>query len=332
MFKWIEDRYKGSVSQSKTFIDHLISSSENDIKEYKVSIPISFLFIQAPFIIGKVTFEFFAIDFFDELEAHLKTFNQNDNTEGFKKFRKKYQGVVFASTSIIAEQEKAVELAIQETEKALMVLRLLSPTTYIPQIPSYFGRMGFTHVPISHCFIFADKFPIVKESVAVKSDFNLKVNSEDLNMMKLGGLDYLSQLISKSDPNEFERLLLNSISIFTKGIVSSDLQDKFVFSLASIETLLLADSSEPIQHSVGLRLAFGASRSREERKQIIQLVKRAYTIRSSYLHHGKASSDMGVLTGLQHTIVTALRNIMMNSSRFSNQAQLIDFIENMILS
>jgi hypothetical protein len=332
IFKWFEERYKGSVPQSQSVTEYLSLKAESDIKEHRIGIPLSFIAIQEPFSVGKVTFDFYTKEFFDRLENAMREKNPNIDQEGLNKFRKKYQGVVFSNITVCAEQERCIETAVEETEKALMILRFFSPTTFWPEIPSYFGRMGHVNVPTGHYFIFENESPTIVERVEEKDDFRHKIDSEDLEMLRAGGLDTLSQLVTQQNHTDLEKLLLNSISLFTRSIVSRDHQDKIVFCLASLETLLLKNSTEPIQHSIGLRLAFITSDSLEARKKTIALVRDAYEIRSSYLHHGKRKEDFLMLTELQHTILSALTNVMLNRSKFSNQAQLLEYIENMILT
>ena len=331
-FKWFEERYKGSVEQSGALPEYLISRAEEDIKDRKIAIPLSYVVIQNPFSIGKVRLEFYTKEFFDELEQGLLANNAKVDPEGMKRLRKKYQGTVFATMNVCAEQERCIEIATEETDNVLLVLRFLSPTTFLPEIPSYFGRMGQATVPVSHCFIFEGKLPTIQEQIDEMVDFRLTLDEQQLSVIRTAGLEMLIDLVTKEKPNDLENLLLKSISLFAKGTTLRDHQDKVVFSLASIETLLLMNSAEPIQHSVGLRLAFLASNKAQDRKRMRSLIRSAYDIRSSYLHHGRRKEDIQLLTELQHTIWTALRNVMLNRSRFVNQAQLIDFIEDMIVS
>jgi hypothetical protein len=332
VFVWFEQRYKGLIPQSQGFVEYLCNKSEKDVGIRRVGIPISYFVIQEAFSVGNATFDFYSKTFFDEIELTFKEKNPNANKDDLKRFRKKYQGIVFANLTVCGEPEKCMDVAIEETEKALMILRFLSPTAVLPQIPSYVGRMGYTHVPISNYFVFEDKFPIIHEQVDEKADFTLTIGSDQLKMMKTAGLDLLSQLIIKDNPNDLEKLLLNSISLFAKGIGLRDERDKLVFCLASIETLLLKNSSEPIQHSVGLRLAFITAQSLQDRKKILSLVRHAYELRSSYLHHGKKRTDILVLTELQQTIFSGLRAVLYRCSKFSNQTQLIEYIEDIILT
>lgn len=158
-FKWFKDRYTGIIDNSSKYVSYLLEKAENSIQEVKVSIPISFLIIEKPFKVGNVIFEYFPKKFFDEFSEkieenakHQKDYDEHRFKEGIIKIRKKYQGIVFSSITNTAEKKRCLEIAIEETEKALMILRFFSPTAFIPEIPSYFGRMGQTDIPKDHDF------------------------------------------------------------------------------------------------------------------------------------------------------------------------------------
>jgi hypothetical protein len=192
--------------------------------------------------------------------------------------------------------------------------------------------MGHAHIPVSHYFVFEDAWPKVLTQAEEKADFRLTIDANFLRLMNAAGLSVWGELLAKSELSELEQLLLNSISLFSKSIASSNFQDKIVFALASIETILLKNSTEPIQHFVGLRLAFVTAPALEPRKRIIKVIRAAYQIRSSYLHHGKVTEDHQLLAELLRTIWSAFRLILLNRAEYSTHAEFLDFVENMILS
>ena len=338
-FDWFEKKYKGLLSADNDFVEFIVEEAEKSIKEYKVSIPISFISIQETFKIGKITFEYFRKEFFDKYINKKKSIAQesdNFNPNNFnifeRNFRKKYQGVVFASMSLEAEKRKCIEIAKSETEKGIMVLRFFSPSTFIPKIPCYFGIMGQRELPRSHVFIFRNKIPEVHESILESRKYNWHISRKKFEELKELGIEIASELIIKTNPSEFEKLILNSMSLFGRSLTFNNYQDKIVYSLVSIETFLLQTQSEPIQSSVGLRLAFIAESNREKRKDVKNLIKRAYKIRSSYIHHGRIGEDWQILENLQHLIWTAIRNALILKDRFKTQKEFLDHIEDLILT
>jgi len=338
-FEWFENRYKGLLHEDIDLVEFLLQKAEKAIKRTKISIPISFLSIEKPFEIGNITFEYFRTEFFDRYINYTKSKAQKSdsfNLDNFKiferNFRKKYQGAVFSSISLEAEQRKCVETARSETEKALMVLRFFSPSTFLPQIPCYFGIMGQTDIPKNHVFIFENEIPLIREEIEEMRMHIWSISHREFEKLRKLGIEIPSDLIIKQNPSEFETLILNSMSLFGRSLTSDNYQDKIVYSLVSIETLLLQNQSEPIQSNVGLRLSFLTESKSEKRKDVKDLINRAYKTRSSYIHHGKIGENWEILEKLQHLIWTAIRNALISKDRFKTQNDFLDYIENLILT
>lgn len=337
LFGWLEKRYKDEITLTRKFSEYLIEKATEEIKERKVSIPIAFLSIERSFKLGRVIFEYIPDVLFDEIERQIrtKTGNAEGINEGLKQIRKRYQGLVYSSVTVSAEIQKCIEIAKEETEKALMVLRLYCPTVFVPTIPSYFAPVGKVGLPASYLLMFEEKtiLPNLKEQIDERRSPVCFFSEEDLTMFKMKcGFDDASELIVKENPTKLEDLLLLCLSLFARGIKSTEFQDRVVFMLVVTETLLLKNTSEPIQASVSQRMAFLTAFAVKERKEIIDIVKEAYKYRSSYLHHGNKKDDFELLQKLQHIVWTGLTNVLKTRDRFSSQDELLGFIEDKILS
>lgn len=337
-FDWFKDKYTGAINETEKYIPYLLDKAKSSIKKTKVSIPIPNITIEKPFYIGKVKFEYFTKSFFDEFAAEIEKnalehkVDEHIIDEGIKKLRKKYQGLVFSSIQIEAEKKRSIEIAVEETDKALMILRFFSPTTFIPEIPSYLGRMGQIDIPKDYILIFQNKFPEIIEKSSETRETNWPLHEKELKLFYNIGLKEASDLLIKNDCSELEKVLINSIFLFSRAITSRDFHDKLVFILVSVETLLLQNSNEPIQINIGQRLAFLTSQTSEDRKRVMELVRKAYALRSSFIHHGISKTELKLLRDIQHIAWTALRNVLLCLDKFENQKSLIDFIQELILS
>lgn len=338
-FEWFEKQYKGVLPRDVEFIDFLTEKAKGAITCYKVCIPISFISIEKPFKIGNIKFEYFGKGFFDDYISHTKEkaqesqeFNDNSFRIFEMRFRKRYQGVVFASITIEAEKQRCIELAKAETEKALMVLRFFSPSAFLPGLPCYFGIMGQTDLPKRYVFIFKNHIPEIQEGIDERKRYTWPISSYEISEFERLGLKDASNLISKESINELESLILNSMTLFGRALISRQCQDKIVYALVSAETLLIQNQSEPIQSNVGLRLAFLTQKDAEKRKSVKELINGAYKLRSSYIHHGRTSEDWDLLQNLQHTIWDAIKNILMSKQHFVTQKDFIVYLEKLILT
>ena len=333
-FLWFKQKYYGEIDVNLNFIDFLRTESKKDIIERKVCIPIDNISIQEPFEIGNIRFDFFKKEQFDEIEREwAKSKDRKDSSTPIKKFRKEYQGKVYAEFILEAEEKKCIELANQETEKAIMVLSCYSGTVFFPEIPSYFGRLGKKNIPISHSLIFeGNKLSHINQNVEIQGVFEWPIKNELIVGLKRDGLDKASQLLKKKELSNLEMILLNAFYLFSRCVFSDNFHDKLVYALVTLETLLLQNTSEPIQSNVGLRLAFLTANNSEKRKTIKKLINDAYSLRSSFIHHGKQKENYELLKEVQLLVYLAIRNILFNLNKYKTQKELLSSIENAILS
>ncbi len=332
-FEWLEKRYKKEFESE--FIEYFIQRADEEVKDRKISILINFLIIERSFKIGKITFEFLTEKFFDDWEEDFKKDTKISAKIGsnfFKELRKRYQGKVYASIKVKGDKETCKRIAKEETEIALMSLRFFSPTVFIPEVPSYFGIKGKTSVPSMDFLIFEGQFPNIEYGLEENRIFDFRLDKVLFNKMKKMGLDNLSDLLLKDKKTKLEELLLNSLFLFSKAIISNNFEDKLVFSLVPVEMLLLKDTSEPIQSNLWLRLSFLTANKAEERKKVKKIIQEAYKLRSAYLHHGKKKENFKILRDLQILTWTALRNILISRDVFAKKEELLEYIEDKILS
>lgn len=122
------------------------------------------------------------------------------------------------------------------------------------------------------------------------------------------------------------------MSLFARSVTSEGFQDRVVYTLVSIETLLLRDQTEPIQSSVGLRLAFLTESDAKERREVRELISKAYKIRSQYIHHGKRTEDWELLSNLQCSVWTGIREALLLAHEHKTQKDFLDYIDSILYS
>lgn len=332
-FILFEKKYKGEIDNNLSFSEFLINETEKLIKQLKVSVPISYLSIENSFQLGDITYEYYDENFFDKLFVELNKKENGSITENsFEKLRKDYQGVVFASKIIIAEKERAIEKIIEEVDEQIKLIRCFSPTTFLPIVDSYFDRKGHTLIPHNHCFVFEGELPIINTFRDKSIDYYFPFSNNLLKDYNDTGFIQIFDLINKEPKSDLEELLLNVAFLFSRCIESKFYQDKLVYALVSLETLLLKNTSEPIQNSVGLRLSFLTRKEIEKRKEVIELIKQSYILRSSYIHHGKKKENIELLQKLQHLVWQTIINTLKSLDKFKTQEDFLNYIEDLILS
>ena len=336
IFEWFEREYKGIISKETTFIQYFEKRSKAEIKNYKISIPLIYISIHKPFQLGNVQYDFLNKEYFDSLVNIItKNKTESETLEDIEKrvfnLRKEYQGIVLATMNINAEREKAIEKTIEIVDYHIKLFKCFSTTTFLPEIPTYFDRKGHASIPMTYVLLFEAENPIEFSWIDENKDFDFMIDNETIESFSTLGYTKAFELINKDKRSELENTFINMISLFSKSISSIDFQDKLVYSLVALEILLLKNDTEPIQNSVGIRLAFLTRKDVDERRDVIKIVKECYKIRSSYIHHGKIRSEYILLQQLQLLVWQSIINLIRSIDRFKNQTEFVEYIEGLIL-
>ena len=326
IFEWFRCNYTGKID-NKIFYDYLRKKIDESVKKTRIAIPIENLSIESKFQIGDIEFDFFSKDFFKKWEENSK------DLKYVKDLKKKYQGKVIASISIEAEQIKCLEIAKEKVENSLILLRIFSPTIlFDDRIPSYFGRKGSILVPESHFFIFNSEFPTVSSSIDCNIIPIRTISNKELHMLKQYGLEEAIQLITKNDLTEFEEKILKSLNILSRSVISNNLEEKMLFTLVSIETLLLKNNNEPIQSNIGRRLAYIISKDPTKRKEINDLIIKAYDLRSKFIHHGQQIEETKILHKTRFYVFESIIKILKLKDKIQTHKKLFEQLEKLIWS
>lgn len=338
IFEWMKARYISLPSGPLTFMDYLNKSVKEKIRNIKISIPILNLAIDMEFEVGKVKFEYLKKDLFDKIENKLKEKVESKELPArefasfISKLRKDYQGKVVGTVNVMAEVDKAVEIAEREVDRAIMALKYLSPHAFSPKIAALFGRKGMTWLPSREVFIFTNELPEIREGIIGNQSYYFNIDRTLLIKLKGGGLDKLSELLLKADLTEFEELLFTALYTFTKAISQISYHEKIVFILSALEIIFLKDSGEPIQISVGQRLGFLIDQDPNKRREAVSLIGDAYKIRSNFIHHGQENEDHEILRKLQFACWNALNIMINNHDKYKNKQEFMLYIERLIYS
>lgn len=300
LFEWLHDRHVNG--NMEPFLDLLLRNIAKDVEQFTLYVPVANTRIEQPFEFCNVIFCEFSRSLVDEIERniHARTLGK-DISNGdaiFSQVRKKYQGYAAIKLKLICDKNYAEELAIKKAYEALRYLAIFNPAMRIPNINSRSLISGMTHLPeytiISHND--NNSFSYTTSVVEPKNMHPWYITISDLKAFRDYGLDSLSKLVSKHKRTNFEESLMTSLSIYSKVAFTDDPLDKLVVALSALESLLLKDTSEPIQSTLSDRLAYWLEKDSKDRRAIISNVKSVYRIRSNYLHHGNTRHDLELLT------------------------------------
>ena len=280
------------------FCEFLKNYLEKIIADYKIVIPINFLQIEKSFALGNVNFRPFSKTSIDELESLAVTQAQDSPQKDlvrklFDQKIRQFQGYAVATILLQAEPARAYEIAIEETNTALSMLRIFSSSTREPL--SYYPAAVWGSSNISKGYLIAlkeGKFNQMYNPTRDRPPMSEKLNNQAIDDLYLAGLSLLDNLLGlRSKRNQFQEKLLAALILYSRSAISKDIADKLVYILVALESIFLRNSSEPIQQNLGERIAFLIGNSLEKRKRIIKVTRETYTLRSRFVHHGHSIDD-----------------------------------------
>jgi hypothetical protein len=337
--RWITDRFTQKIHVP--FWEYVSLEAANSIKKRKVLLPISYLSIQKSFVVGNVEFHPFDSEYIDRIEGETLNFLKDrdpQELEAMKNFfkeriRKNNQGYTVVAMEIEAEQERACEIAVEETEKSLSALRIFSASMLEPKL-SFCATLWRGSNSSYTDVIFLDENKL-EAFVNHKFDQSFqveKLENKAIDSIFFGGLATLSNLLKLEAPNDFQEQLINALMIYSKVMEVKNPSDKLIFLLSSLESLLLKNPQEPIQQNLGERIAFLVSENPQERRKIIELTKKTYKMRSEYVHHGMPMENYDGLRSFMQKAAHTFVILLNHAYSFPDKYALIDEIETMKLS
>jgi hypothetical protein len=332
VFEWIKRKYLSEIDAEVSLSEHLLAEASKAIQEQVVSFPIEHLFIEKPFVVGKVQFNYLRKETFDEM-VNVRQKRGIQSHKPVDDLREKFQGRVIASFKVKAEQQKAIEIGKREVQKSLVGLRFFSKSAFISKRQSVFGFYKTAAIPSYHSFIFKGPLPDYVTTPTVEGQFFWGIGESEIEWLQRAGMFQVHELLKKQDQNDFEETLLNCLFLFDKSLTASELQDKLVFLNVCLETLLLKDAGEPIKKSVGQRFAYLATDETDDRKELITSYSEIYDLRSKYIHHGrKTKVDYEKIDLFQQNLWNVLSKALRNRERFEDNYEFIKHIDDSILT
>jgi hypothetical protein len=336
VFEWLEKRHKNQIPKEISPTAFLAQKAEEAVVRRTVGICMTHLALDEPVVIGQVTFEFLSQDTINRWETASKAaghYPEAQVSAAYARFRKQFQGTVLATMTIKAEKERAIELLHQEADKALTVLRFFSHSALMPELPAYFGKLGHVLVPRSTLVWWTDQGgPTSSERLESPEGYVCTFHKGDWPKIEKLGAGRASELLRKPKRTRFEDTVFDAMSLYARAVASTAIEEKIVFVTVALETLLLKNTSEPVQGALALRLAHLVAKDVPSRRAVMKNLKEAYGLRSSFVHHGRKDVDFEVLSLFSRSVCEAIRSALLATDRLSTKEELIEELETQALS
>jgi hypothetical protein len=334
VFDWMRRRYQNTAKDTMT--DFVSARCEPEVTDLEVWIPVAGTEVELEIDLGKVTLKPVSQETLNRWAAEWSS--RRANITPLKRFLSDVgtKQIAVAAMTLTAEPIRAVEIAQEETETALSILRYFSFANLHPPMSTYCAVSGTEHVERPKYMVLQDR--LLTSAGRVEANLRYRhpwrIDGDLLGKMKAKGLDILVRLISLEEANrtEFQNTLLKALKTYSKSSLAQDLSDKLLYVVTALEFALLKDDKESLQKHVGERMAFLVGESLEARIDIIKSYKRAYKLRSAAVHHGAVLTDAEKVAAFMRDAWETFNRLINESDRFATKEELIDFIDDIKFS
>jgi hypothetical protein len=333
----IKDR---QLNASQACIKKLVAGYESFTKENVVFIPIGGIALNLPeLVVGNIKFRKIARDGnqepFARLDSHIANTQWTRQHEEVKqRFFGGYGIIICAEFRVVAEPHRAEERAIEECNRVLELLRYSIPSLY-----KDFQRVeiGFLWEIIqSHGAVLTVESltPAYHCSSRIIGPATLfEISETTLQALESLGIFQVGKILQKNqEANDFEKAILRAIHWHGTSVSQTEIENKFLNLLISIESLLTPKEREPIANAIAEGVAFVLGDDLRKRLHLKKRMKQLYGQRSGLSHGGSKEILESDLSHLQDIVGKLLVWAIRQVDKFKSHAELFDWIEEQKLS
>jgi len=333
IFEWVKNSYLRTTGHAMT--DYVLMESEKRIKTLEVWIPIASTHVQSEFQFGKMTIKTITRAMLDRWEAEFRQSHPDvpaGPDEFFLKWRKDVLGLAAATMEIKAEPIRAYELASNEAERTLDLLRCMSPQNCFPFVVSYSVPLG-QEGPRSFQYLMTENDKVAFSTRGYERTPLDRWTIDDLYFreMKRFGLDALSTLQNLKKPTPFQREVIDALQLYGKSSTFRGSADKLTYILNALEALLLPNKMQSPQ-DLAERLAMLVDNTPTGRKGAYEMTLNIYDRRLVFVHGEHTASDMKLLEQFMSSSWAFFINCIAYANKYETKDEFIRTIDNVKLS
>lgn len=328
-FNWLKDTLEQKRHDGLT--DYLAERCSKEIQNYELWIPVYRTHSSREFSIGDVVFRTISKTLFDQFYSGIpkEEMARPEVSAAINHKRSKTQGSIAACINVTAEYEKASEIALATASDAIGLLRFISSVNWTSGQVSHCLPHGKENIHGAIEFVMegSSKIKRVHERTLQRGPSGWNV--DEARSVWPGLLERVDELAKQRQSTEFKAALYDAMILYSHASVETDITGKFVFLLAALESFFLRDKNEPIQTNLAERMAFLIADTVQERRRVIKNVKRFYSIRSDFIHHGQAiaSEDREVADDFVFSAWFCFVRLLAQMDQFKTKSDLFNMLE-----
>jgi hypothetical protein len=319
--------------RSDTLSEYFAAKCQDSVRDHEIWFPLFRTYALAEFSIGQVAFRTISKAMVnawrDRIPLTLPNHAEIVATIDWK--RAEWQGSLAACVRIRAEERRAVQLGRDAAKNATALLSFLSPANRNSKLTNFATLLGFERMGcMAALFIENNAISTYQESLSDPqgADWHIQLAAAPGQTRVLSALHDLAS----NQTTELRRSLYDALIIYSRQAHATELSDKLIFALAGLESLFLRDANEPIQKTLGERIAFLIGATLQERKGIVRNVAAIYKVRSAFVHHGQEPNDQQELDQFLQTAWQTFATLLEGRDLHLTRAALVSALEDLRMS
>ncbi|CAK8722394.1 MAG: hypothetical protein CDV28_1167 [Candidatus Electronema aureum] len=254
IYNWIKLNYATNY-RNIIFDRYLEEEARRNIRDITCYIPIANLEIEESFFVGKHELrplsEMVINEWAEKLSSKEKNDFSNDTASLIEDIRREWQGLAVVVCKYNSDEYHAHALAREEASKIISILAIFLREITIPNIKISLGRSEGNDF-ISR----ATSISLADNRLTIYKDFENRMTSvpyhridkKYINLLNDLCFEKISCLLAKEEKslNKFQERTLASLFMYSKSAFTSEPTEKIVYTLTSLEIILLKNDSEPI--------------------------------------------------------------------------------------
>jgi hypothetical protein len=238
---------------------------------------------------------------------------------------------VCAEVNVVAEAHRAEEIALDEARRVVDLLRfsiLMLDNSDYKKVVGLQGEVGEN--PRVAFAIKTDGTGYHQHASLVFHPFVL--NEQVIDAMRRIGVFVLSDLLQKSEPTDFETVILRAVHWLASAQSQFENENALLNLVTCLEAFLKPAKDDPIAATIAEGVAILTATGLEERKHCKKRIKDFYSKRSTLTHEGSGkilSSDLKQLADIARELTVQM---IRRKDEFPTQQALRNWIDDQKLS
>uniref|UniRef100_UPI0040579046 hypothetical protein n=1 Tax=Candidatus Electronema sp. TaxID=2698783 RepID=UPI0040579046 len=339
IYNWIKLRFS-SENSSISFDKYLKGEIKNNVRDITCYVPVANLEIEGTVLVGRHELRPLSEEMIDtwkgKLLSNTQSVSDNEHKENIEMLiqdiRCDYQGLAIIVCNYNAEEYHAHHIAREEAKNIISILAIFLKDIIIPNMKLSLGNIkeeDFISRTTSISFS-GDRFAMYRGFKRKMTTVPYhRLDKKYIKLLHDLCFEKISCLLAKEEKNlnKFQERILASLLMYSKSAFTAEPTEKIVYILTSLEIILLKNDNEPIQQNLAERFAFFCSNEFSKRKKLISIIRKIYSMRSKYLHHGYSSYEIEISSEFMREVWLFFMQLIAISDCFQNKDDFVCSID-----